>query len=456
MSDPTINRKFVQNQRDVILEDIIMTPFGSGSFSIRGVVVSFGIYENIYKNFLEGDIELVDGIDLLDSIPIVGKEMIEFKFRNPTSEKIRSVKMIVNSIKDRVNSNDNKANVIMLSLVSPSSYSNSISKVSEKMEGTCSEVVSSIAEQYFENKGIISDLSSDVRYKFAFPFMSPADKISCVSSRIAPKSSKNPNANSGYLFFETMQDFKYRSVNLMFQQTPKFLFTDSKIIRGTNDIVADKAVESITSRLRFVKNSDRRTQALSGSLRSTNYFHDLLTKEWGVEEYSYLDDSDSFADFKPRTLEYLSSESIPDKDRKKVVAVNDPLSLTPSKINTFTRHSKIHGDEYGKNEMDFELARHVISNFNMSRETVVETEINGSSNLFAGDCAYLRVHNNVAGQENSFDDEKSGVYLVSQLQHRVTVGKGSVPDSYRCGVQFIKNYRVNEIPEKGNVPVPKG
>ena len=152
----------------------------------------------------------------------------------------------------------------------------------------------------------------------------------------------------------------------------------------------------------------------------------------------------------------MSSESIPDKDRKKVVAINDPLSLTPSKINTFTRHSKIHGDEYGKNEMDFELARHVISNFNMSRETVVETEINGSSNLFAGDCAYLRVHNNVAGQENSFDDEKSGVYLVSQLQHRVTVGKGSVPDSYRCGVQFIKNYRVNEIPEKGNVPVPKG
>ena len=102
MSDPTINRKFVQNQRDVILEDIILTPFGSGSFSIRSIVISFGIYENIYKNFLEGDIELVDGIDLLDSIPIVGKEMIEFKFRNPTSDKIRSVKMIINSIKDRV------------------------------------------------------------------------------------------------------------------------------------------------------------------------------------------------------------------------------------------------------------------------------------------------------------------------------------------------------------------
>ena len=124
----------MQNQKDVILEDIILTPFGSGSFSIRSMVVSFGIYENIYKNFLEGDIELVDGIDLIDSIPIVGKEQIEFKFRTPTSEKVRSIKMIVNSIKDRVNSNDNKANVIMLSLISLSSYQNSINKVSESIQ----------------------------------------------------------------------------------------------------------------------------------------------------------------------------------------------------------------------------------------------------------------------------------------------------------------------------------
>ena len=456
MSDPSINRRFVNNQKDVILEDIILTPFESGSFSILSNVLSFGIYENIFSNFVSGDIELVDGIDLIDSIPIVGKESIEFKFRNPTSEKVTSVNMIINSIKDRVNSNNAKANVIMLSLVSKSSYQNSVSKVSEKMEGTCSEVLAAIVEQYLEDKDIIAHESSDVKYKFAFPFMSPIDKISCVSKRVTPKASKSPDANSGYLFFETKENFKHQSINLMFQQTPKFLFTDSKIIRSSNEIVSDKAIESATSQLRFVKNSDRRKQTMSGSLRSTNYFHDLLTKEWGVEEYSYTDDSDSFADFTPQNLQYLSSENIQTKDRKKVVAENDPLTQTPSVINTFTRHSKIHGDEYGRNEMDFELARHVISNLTMSGDTVVETEINGSSNLSAGDCVYLRVHNNVAGQSEPYDDEKSGVYLISSIQHRVTVGKGSIPDSYRCGIQLMKNYRVNEIPEKGNVPVPKG
>jgi hypothetical protein len=456
MADSTIQRKYVQNQKDVILEDIILTPFGSGSFSIRSLVVSFGIYENIYKNFIEGDIELIDGIDLIDSIPIVGKELIEFKFRTPTSQDVRSVKMIVNSIKDRVNSNDNKANVIALSLISLSSYQNSINKVSESMSGTCTDLISSICDQYLENKEIIADATSDTQFKFAFPFLSPAEKISCVTKRAIPKTSKNPNANSGYIFFETLQDFKFRSLNLLFQQTPKFLFTDSKIVRATNDIVPDKKIESITSRLRFIKNSDRRKQTLSGSLNSKNYFHDLLTKEWGMEDYSYLEDSDSFTDFKPKTLEYLSSESIPDKDRKKVVAENDPLTKTPSQINTFARHSKIYGDEFQKNEMNFELSRHIISNLTMSRDTVVETEVNGMSNLFAGDCVYLRAHSNVAGQANSFDDEKSGVYLVSQIQHRVTLGKGTIADTYKCGVQFIKNYRVNEIPEKGNVPVPKG
>ena len=456
MANNTIDRRYVQNQKDVILEDIILTPFGSGSFSIRSMVVSFGIYENIYKNFLEGDIELVDGIDLIDSIPIVGKEQIEFKFRTPTSEKVRSIKMIVNSIKDRVNSNDNKANVIMLSLISLSSYQNSINKVSESMTGTCTDLVANICEQYLENKEIFSDATSDVEYKFAFPFLTPTEKISCVTKRATPKDSKNPNANSGYIFFETMEDFKFRSINLLFQQTPKFLFTDSKVIRASNEIVADKKVESATSRLRYLKNSDRRKQTLSGSLNSKNYFHDLLTKEWGVEDYSYLDDSDSYADFKPKTLEYLSTEGISDKKREKVVADGDPLTESPSLISTFTRHSKIYGDQFGKNEMNFELTRHIVSNLTMARDTVVQTEINGMSNLFAGDCVYLRPLNNIPGQEQSYDDEKSGVYLVSQIQHRVVVGKGTIPDTYKCGVQLIRNYRANEIPENGNVPVPKG
>ena len=51
--------------------------------SIVKSTMSVSIFEDILSHFLIGEITLVDGINLIDKYPIVGREIIEITFRTP-------------------------------------------------------------------------------------------------------------------------------------------------------------------------------------------------------------------------------------------------------------------------------------------------------------------------------------------------------------------------------------
>ena len=46
------------------------------SVDIQGLVLSFRLYESIYNKFVTGDINIIDGLDLLKNFKITGDEYI--------------------------------------------------------------------------------------------------------------------------------------------------------------------------------------------------------------------------------------------------------------------------------------------------------------------------------------------------------------------------------------------
>ena len=73
---------------------IITSPHKKGYVDLKAAWLDFNIFENLFQNYLTADIQIVDGIGLMESLPIIGEETIEIqvktkgivKQRNPETE----------------------------------------------------------------------------------------------------------------------------------------------------------------------------------------------------------------------------------------------------------------------------------------------------------------------------------------------------------------------------------
>ena len=73
---------------------IITSPHKKGYIDLKAAWSDFNIYENLFQNYLTADIQIVDGVGLMESLPIIGEETIEIqvktkgivKQRNPETE----------------------------------------------------------------------------------------------------------------------------------------------------------------------------------------------------------------------------------------------------------------------------------------------------------------------------------------------------------------------------------
>ena len=72
----------------------ITSPHKKGYIDLKAAWSDFNIYENLFRNYLTADIQIVDGVGLMESLPIIGEETIEIqvktkgivKQRNPETE----------------------------------------------------------------------------------------------------------------------------------------------------------------------------------------------------------------------------------------------------------------------------------------------------------------------------------------------------------------------------------
>ena len=82
-----------------------------GATDIKNVIVEFNIYESMFQPFVTGNLIINDATNLLNSLPIVGQEELELKFRTRGAEKPESMvdfslhRLRVVGVKDRLQTN---------------------------------------------------------------------------------------------------------------------------------------------------------------------------------------------------------------------------------------------------------------------------------------------------------------------------------------------------------------
>ena len=81
------NRTFMDRQNDVVIEDILLSTEGASEpLSIKGMVGSISIFEDITKHFMEGSILISDGQNMIDKVPFTGREFITITYRTPIEQ----------------------------------------------------------------------------------------------------------------------------------------------------------------------------------------------------------------------------------------------------------------------------------------------------------------------------------------------------------------------------------
>ena len=67
---------------DFELQKLLLTsPNRKGSVDLKAAWSDFNIYEDIFGNFLTGNIQIVDGVGLMESVPIIGEETIQIQVK---------------------------------------------------------------------------------------------------------------------------------------------------------------------------------------------------------------------------------------------------------------------------------------------------------------------------------------------------------------------------------------
>ena len=449
------DRTIMDKQNDVVIEDITLSSqYAPEPLSIVRSAMSLSIFEDILSHFLIGEITIVDGINLIDKYPIVGREFVTITFRTTLYSETKDVTMRIVGQKTRAKPENGVSDIITFRLVSEAAYVDSITQVSEALEGTNSELVTDLIDRFYPSKAeepLVSDTGS-TKYKYVFPFQRPSQMIDQMITNSSPSDSQSPDENSGYVFFESLTKYNFTPVNFLIEQDPKAIFSNIKILRtpkteNPNDprLEFDDRSAVMLQRINGISSMDRLNQIKVGAFSNVNYFHDLTSKEWGKEEYKHSQDSDSYVDFDgPKNL----NENTKLPQRKDIVYKDENLNDNPSVIHFFPQHTNVQGPDFKKNSTDFDLKRHRVSNMSILGELQYQIETTGSSNITVGDTLFLRLLKNVPNTEmknqGEFDEEKSGVYLIKSIQHFFSLGDRQ-SQTYKTAMRVIRNYRVNEI-----------
>ena len=202
---------------------------------------SINYYESVTSPSISMTLSFMDIDQMISQEGITGGEMIDLEIIIPDFEekfKIESKKqkLVLNSVRDVVTSTNKQ--MATLEFVSEESLINETSRVNKKFTGNVTQIVKELLET--EPKGIQTEkeIKTDNavnKYSFVGNLKRPFETIQWLCPK-AQASAKN----FGFLFFENLDGFHFKSIENLLKQEPEFLYqkpdrpteTDLRIIES--------------------------------------------------------------------------------------------------------------------------------------------------------------------------------------------------------------------------------
>ena len=400
---------------------------------LSGVWTHLSVYENMKRNYIEGEITVTDAQDVLTSLPILLGDRISIEFKTPSASSSYKFDGRIVQIPTRKQAVQG-AQVYVLRFISNefvSSQKIQFSKSYNQM--LISDMIANIFDQYVGGKTkkkirIVPTLNST---SCVVPMQSPFRAINWLSKwAISPKY----RDGMSYVFFENRDGYYFGPIEALIDQNenPNPVATYGRNITVTDMTNIKQAFDTITD---FdAKSQDHLDNIVSGMYASRVETHDLVTRSIGSSSYNYFDHYDKTA-------------HLGDENAGKLHNDINLGSFGDSYIHYAPKHHEAYPLQDPTRTSETTLIRK--SQFLQYYNNVVEVTVPGDSDRTIGEVVRLNLLNaspNLEGSTENTDKYLSGRYLITALRHIMTRSAGQ--NSYMLRMGLSKDSYQTPLPEK--------
>jgi len=398
----------------------------TGTFvDLDDYLIEFNLFEDIFSNFLHGQIQITDSNNLIAKLPIIGDEYLMVKFGTPALGVYFEKYFRVYSITDQKTVRDNSTQTYILHFCSIEAINDANIPIHKAFSGTISDVATEIYQKFLtyprrmiikDDKIIIDDNSSTPifvtdtknKVKFISPGWSPAKCINWLCGKSLPTEGRACD----YLFWESTQGFFFTNIeNIFITSYREDIFRGEYFYIPVGTKQHNKPFDKmfLAESFQVVNFIDNLKNYNSGFFGSRLVTLNLLNKEVSVTDYDYLKEYTKFTHTEGQ---------------------NATPPFTLGGINSPAAHTKFYpiseklftGVQRNVNEDIKDVYGNRLTKLNELNNFKINITVPGRSDMYAG--ALIKFHYPDVGVKNKTSDESddslySGIYLVSAIRHKI-------------------------------------
>lgn len=401
---------------EYILEEFSILKADSDlAVDIRNQLSGFYIYEDMFAPFMSGTAVIRDTLDLINLFGRGGKNLIRIKVTTPSLGSIEGFFHLY-KISDRSITAERTA-VYTLNFVSLESLTDSSLHISKRFTGNPSDIANELYTKHLKTEKRVITSPSSNKVAFVANYWSAIKGLVFLTDNAV-----SDKGASDYVAFENRDGFNFMSIASIHTQPAIQDFINTNYVmtqrrEGSSEVVRDINLEYRQIQNISVQNVyDFMRDIESGAIRNRVLLHDVVRKQYRVEDYEQTKDVRSLLN-KNR----LYTDKVIETVRTKIMTVRMQTGLFES------------GDL-----SNARFASKRVMHMAMSRGQQVEIDVMGRTDYTVGKKITLEL-NQIKNITQDMDESEirdnmlSGNYITTAVRHKFD-GK-----SHTCKIEAMKD-----------------
>ncbi len=398
---------------------------GGNSVDLSAGISDFRVYESVLSNTVTATAIVVEtGTNVkgsIDALPIRGGEDLKFQIRDARGNALNS-SMKVNRLRNA--SPESTKDLYVLDFASPEYFNNDTIRVTERYDGPISESVRKILLKLRTTR--VLDIEETANpYNFMGNDRKPFYTCTWLAQKSIPSAypiSNDLKGRAGFLFFQTFDSFKFKSIDTLLTQPAKAKYIFSADKGDNDDIIINYSID---------RDVDLHENLTLGYYGCTGLFFDPVSFSYVVRDFDITDGQSRES---PKNTEFAgdliddetrgtakspySSRNLPNQVSRMLNMVLDTGTLPAGKS------SEKELDEWRNNpNQKFDTAGSTIQSimrYNQLFTIQLTITIPGNFAIRAGDTVKCSFPQLDSSKNTGKNPKTKGIYMVAHVCHKIT------------------------------------
>jgi hypothetical protein len=276
----------------------IVSNAGGEPFDLKNMFLEITLVESIFNHCMLGEILLREGLNLAETLPIVGNEQIYIEYRTPgTNAEYVKISGRVVAPMGKARTENEKVEVYKLQFISNTQFTNRMKRVAKSYKGDISKIILNVFKDSFGPEGTKNLFSNDRTFgfhQFIFPHWNP---LFCASWLAERAYSVDPSC---FVFYEDVDGFHFN--NIMKAVVAKPVMTYRVEPNNPSNMGSAEGYMSRVQEYSITSYFDRVDEYSGGMYSGTLHTHDITRKKLETHTFDYLDSFSSSPHLNPHPL----------------------------------------------------------------------------------------------------------------------------------------------------------